>query len=217
MKLKKIASLALAGIMAVSMLAGCNGSSSSNTTEPENPVVPTTSGIAQYLNDMMSSTHKDLISFDESTAFRSNVLSVATDSSVITPNMIVSASDTTATKNTAVAGKIIEKYTNGTYNSSNDFNTWAGMTPTDASGVEYFVTSYVVDGDVNELTVADLIYSDLTGNLNALKSQVGGEDVVWSGDVAAVKVYNSRSADDTAWVIGVMVTKTVTNGTNTQV
>ena len=38
MKLKKIASLALAGIMAVSMLAGCN----SNPTDPETPTDPTT-------------------------------------------------------------------------------------------------------------------------------------------------------------------------------
>ena len=43
MKLKKIASLALAGVMAVSMLAGCSGK---NTSDPENPddnqvVVPT--------------------------------------------------------------------------------------------------------------------------------------------------------------------------------
>ena len=38
MKLKKIASLALAGIMAVSMLAGCNGSSSSSS-EPTTPSV----------------------------------------------------------------------------------------------------------------------------------------------------------------------------------
>ncbi len=41
MKLKKIASLALAGIMAVSMLAGCNGSNGGNggasSSEPTNP------------------------------------------------------------------------------------------------------------------------------------------------------------------------------------
>ena len=40
MKLKKIASLMLAGVMAVSMLAGCKGSA--NSGEEENPVVPTT-------------------------------------------------------------------------------------------------------------------------------------------------------------------------------
>jgi len=51
MKLKKIASLMLAGVMAVSMLAGCSGN---NTTDPENPddpiVVPET-GIVAAVND----------------------------------------------------------------------------------------------------------------------------------------------------------------------
>ena len=36
MKLKKIASLALAGIMAVSMLAGCNGAASNSGSSSEN-------------------------------------------------------------------------------------------------------------------------------------------------------------------------------------
>ena len=44
MKLKKIASLMLAGVMAVSMLAGCKGSA--NSGEEENPVVPTTGIVA---------------------------------------------------------------------------------------------------------------------------------------------------------------------------
>ena len=47
MKLKKIASLMLAGVMAVSMLAGC-----SNGTKPENPAEePVDNTIASYLND----------------------------------------------------------------------------------------------------------------------------------------------------------------------
>ena len=54
MKLKKIASLALAGIMAVSMLAGCNGSSSSSTTtDPE-----TTTGIVAAVNNGQDKTNE---------------------------------------------------------------------------------------------------------------------------------------------------------------
>ena len=46
MKLKKIASLALAGIMAVSMLAGCsNGSNSGNNENNDGNVTPVTSKI----------------------------------------------------------------------------------------------------------------------------------------------------------------------------
>ena len=60
MKLKKIASLALAGIMAVSMLAGCGeaASSSEPTTPPE-----TVTGAAAAINAELDN-NKDKISFD---------------------------------------------------------------------------------------------------------------------------------------------------------
>ena len=54
MKLKKIASLALAGIMAVSMLAGCNGSSGNGTNPPASSSEPTTTGLVMLLR-MLSS------------------------------------------------------------------------------------------------------------------------------------------------------------------
>ena len=47
MKLKKIASLMLAGIMAVSMLAGCKG----GTEKPENPEEVVDTSIARYFNE----------------------------------------------------------------------------------------------------------------------------------------------------------------------
>ena len=66
MKLKKIASLALAGIMAVSMLAGCKDGSSSS--EPTNPVTPVT-GAAAAINAELDET-KDQINYTESTVLR---------------------------------------------------------------------------------------------------------------------------------------------------
>ena len=53
MKLKKIASLALAGIMAVSMLTAC-GEGGSSSSEPTNPVVPAASNVAGYMNQLLS-------------------------------------------------------------------------------------------------------------------------------------------------------------------
>ena len=48
MKLKKIASLMLAGVMAVSMLAGCSGNTIDDTQKPEEPdVTPSTSASAE--------------------------------------------------------------------------------------------------------------------------------------------------------------------------
>ena len=52
MKLKKIASLMLAGIMAVSMLAGCKGNAV-NENPGEQPEEPTTSGYSAVFEDAM--------------------------------------------------------------------------------------------------------------------------------------------------------------------
>ena len=68
MKLKKIASLALAGVMAVSMLAGCG----TNNTKPgegegENPGVITPTGFSATLEDAVD-TKRDDITFKDDTA-----------------------------------------------------------------------------------------------------------------------------------------------------
>ena len=55
MKLKKIASLMLAGVMAVSMLTACGGNTTDDTQKPEEPnVTPSTSASAQTLVNNMS-------------------------------------------------------------------------------------------------------------------------------------------------------------------
>ena len=61
MKLKKIASLALAGIMAVSMLAGCKdgGSSSSSSSENTTPATGVSAEFASYLKDNKNVTFAD--------------------------------------------------------------------------------------------------------------------------------------------------------------
>ena len=66
MKLKKIASLALAGIMAVSMLAGCNG----NPTDPETPTDPTTpaTGVSASLYNELSLTAQRNITMSNSSS-----------------------------------------------------------------------------------------------------------------------------------------------------
>ncbi len=64
MKLKKIVSLALAGVMAVSMLAGCanNGGNGGNDSGKE-PVTQPATGVAAAFNDAQSSTNKAKVVF----------------------------------------------------------------------------------------------------------------------------------------------------------
>ena len=57
MKLKKIASLMLAGIMAVSMLAGCKSGNEEKPNEPETPVA---TGIASAVDGAIKELNKDV-------------------------------------------------------------------------------------------------------------------------------------------------------------
>ena len=65
MKLKKIASLALAGVMAVSMLAGCsgNGSDGDNNNGGNTVVEPGTSSIVTAFNDGQDEDNKVKVTF----------------------------------------------------------------------------------------------------------------------------------------------------------
>ena len=64
MKLKKIASLMLAGIMAVSMLAGCQTTSNDQPTQPEEPTNPVT-GYSAVLESKLSAHAQDKIDMSD--------------------------------------------------------------------------------------------------------------------------------------------------------
>ena len=72
MKLNKVLALALSGVMAVSMLAGCSNNSGNGGQEGEQPPVADTT-IAGVLNDKMSDEKVDYVSFDYSTELQAAV------------------------------------------------------------------------------------------------------------------------------------------------
>ena len=63
MKLKKIASLMLAGVMAVSMLAGCNSAPIDDNTDDDNGNVVTPTSIVTAVNNGQNATNKVKIDF----------------------------------------------------------------------------------------------------------------------------------------------------------
>lgn len=65
MKLKKIASLMLAGVMAVSMLAGCEGNT--KPTDPTDPIEPGTNGISAAVEERMTDEIPSYVDFKDST------------------------------------------------------------------------------------------------------------------------------------------------------
>ena len=63
MKLKKIASLALAGIMAVSMLAGCKDGGNGNSGSSSSGTTVTAAPIVSAMNNELSEKQKEQLSF----------------------------------------------------------------------------------------------------------------------------------------------------------
>ena len=66
MKLKKIASLALAGIMAVSMLTACDGKTVDNTPEQPKPQEPTTAGYSEIFQERLGAEADAKITMQDS-------------------------------------------------------------------------------------------------------------------------------------------------------
>ena len=68
MKLKKIASLALAGVMAVSMLAGCSGKGTTDPENPDDPIVVPETGIVAEVNNGQDQDNDAKITFTSSSS-----------------------------------------------------------------------------------------------------------------------------------------------------
>ena len=76
MKLKKIASLMLAGIMAVSMLAGCK--TGTTTDDEKNPTTPATPSVVTYANDALNAAQKEVFTFKANAELDTILKDVAT-------------------------------------------------------------------------------------------------------------------------------------------
>ena len=218
MKLKKIASLMLAGVMAVSMLAAC-GDNSSTTT----PVVPpvddntATSAISDALNDQLFSKQADLLSFesnsklaslldriaedDEDFEIRDNLVSGAGRPTLLNPGVDV---DIANIVNAAFNGTTpLVRMTNADIVVNHDDN-------------RAYLYVYTVDGSMQDVDqIARAVMNGVGGNgLQDHVYDVAGivdagtipqqTDYEYKGYAEMVKITNDNSSD-TAWVVAVLV------------
>ena len=82
MKLKKIASLMLAGIMAVSMLAGCSNGTKDDDNDMDDTITTTATGAAALLNDELSQASKNIVKFTNDSKLNDTLAKVTADLSV---------------------------------------------------------------------------------------------------------------------------------------
>ena len=215
MKLKKIASLMLAGVMAVSMLAAC-GDNSSTTT----PVVPpvddntATSAISDALNDQLFSKQADLLSFESNSKLASLLDRIAEDDEdfEIRDTLVNGAGRPTLLNPTGVDADIAN-IVNAAFNGTNPAVT---MTNADIAvnhnDNRAYLYVYTVDGSMQDVDqIARAVMNGVNGLQERVYDVVGivdngtiSQDYEYKGYAEMVKITNDNSSD-TAWVVAVLV------------
>ena len=219
MKLKKIASLMLAGVMAVSMLAAC-GESNSTTT----PVVPpvddntATSAISAALNDQLFSKQADLLSFESNSKLASLLDRIAEDDEdVEIRDDLVRGAGRPTLLNPFGADADVANIVNAAFNGTNPA---VNMTNVDIlvnhDDNQAYLYVYTVDGSMQDVDqIARAVMNGVFGNgLQDHVYDVAGivdngftperMDYEYKGYAEMVKITNDNSSD-TAWVVAVLV------------
>ena len=215
MKLKKIASLMLAGVMAVSMLAAC-GESNSTTT----PVVPpvddntATSAISAALNDQLFSKQADLLSFESNSKLASLLDRIAEDDEdfEIRDGLVNGATRPTLLNPTG-ADADVANIVNAAFNGTNPAVT---MTNADIAvnhdDNRAYLYVYTVDGSMQDVDqIARVVMNGVNGLQERVYDVAGivdngtiSQDYEYKGYAEMVKITNDNSSD-TAWVVAVLV------------
>ena len=224
MKLKKIASLALAGIMAVSMLAGCkdggNGNSGSSS-ENTNTVTGYSDVLADAVNDAVKD--KDFVTFQDNnadqTALQNSLNYLATNdiADVVrdhrTPVVVENGwADGWKQVRNYISNEL--KLANKNLNEGDMNLNWYTTYDKVNSDVKCGVI-YAVDGSVGINETIKQVASTLDDYLDDLDESVttSSDKLVWEYEyVVSVSVAERSVGDNSVNVVLVTVDRTVTNG-----
>ena len=226
MKLKKIASLMLAGVMAVSMLAGCStASNGDNNGEGEGENGGTTTGYSVTFGEKLSSDvkNKDYVSFADNAADQA-ALADALNNVGAMKTLIATMNDKITYLNDGVVVGMVEDFKDSAKLTRYGFNNGAGdvfnnkntLNRTTKVGSIYYVDGSVsMDKVLNQ--VADRLDSYFaTLDENGKIEDATGNEVTFDFDYTiSVSVVN-KTSDLIDWyngsvnVIAVTVTRTAT-------
>ena len=209
MKLKKIASLMLAGVMAVSMLAGCSGKSDSGN---EGVVVPSTSSIVTAFNDGQSEDNKVKVTFTADAE-----LDAALQKAVAMQGENVNDANTKANigKLIGVGGTLASNgtFTLNNWNVLSDKASKDGQIDTAMDVKVYGNKTYWTEADA--LNTAARAIDDVIGNLidSTRKGTPEGEkyyDYSYTGNASMVKV--DKANGTSIYVVAYTITRTAAEG-----
>ena len=209
MKLKKIASLALAGIMAVSMLAGCGEAASSEPTTP--PETTVTAGIADPMNKARNNYVKNNVEivYKESDSLTGQ-LQTAVEAVYKKSGDIETAAGNNSYAGAANANKAndvikeLKKVIPGTFVTNDKM-------PVNAEGTNKLIKVYTVGGNYGASDAGNLVGNSLNNVVTKDNMSLTGNNLkaTYSADVAAVKVTSRDDANVSAWVVAVVYTQSI--------
>ena len=217
MKLKKIASLMLAGIMAVSMLAGCK--TGTTTDDEKNPTTPATPSVVTYANDALNAAQKGVITFEGSTDLDAILKDVATNPDNLNSDKIE-----------AIFGDLAIRSSVGNTNSVvNDLRSAVGDKLTGEIAAGFNSNSvpadkasqkvnhvFAVSGALEEKEairrIVDGYDQYITGNYfpSFVTSNGDRYSCDYDAEISALKVTSPEHSEQSAWVVAIVITQNVT-------
>ena len=221
MKLKKIASLMLAGIMAVSMLAGCK--SGTTTDEEKNPTTPATPSVVTYANDALSGAQKNVLTFKSSADLDTILKDVATNADNLSSANIestfknnfapVESSVGTGTK--TLSDKVMDKLSGIVVNS---FNSVPADKVSQKSAIVYRISGALEEKVAIQKIVDHYADSYIKDDFfpDAVASSSTKYSCTYSAEISALKVESPEHNDQSAWVVAMVFTQNVKTQANAE-
>ena len=240
MKLKKIASLMLAGIMAVSMLAACGGNTVNDDDQNDDTIVtPVDDSFAAAINGELNTAQKNTLTITADSNLEAILNKVAdkfddhalqgTAGTVVTKFVLDSESTVPQDARHLMGLKndaSLTTYTNGSANPDGHATVgnagtagweWTYFAKNDS--VETTLDFIIVDGGQTEEGLAHEVADELEALMT--EHRMPGEAVVgtkdydydYTGHVASIKLDNLRG-DESFYVVAVEITKTPTEVVN---
>ncbi|OUN69043.1 hypothetical protein B5G12_11865 [Faecalibacterium sp. An58] len=232
MKLKKIASLALAGIMAVSMLAGCSNANNNNDDDQDDTVVvPVDDSLATAVNSELSAKVKNTLPITADANLEAALKAVADKIATadLINNSFITTSDTEDVRHlmgldkdaslTATANK---GYLQPLASKNQYEDTWKYFT--DVDSVKTTVDLIVYDGDLTEEGLAHKVAGDLEALINNERMPNDGTvnygpsgkktfDYDYTANIVSVKIDDMRG-DNSHYLVALKVVQTPTEVVN---
>ena len=216
MKLKKIASLMLAGIMAVSMLAGCEGkntTSGDDNKDEQNQV--TAASVADYANSLLSDKQKSIFEFENSAELTTALQKVAGNSKKFTSDEIEKYKDAYEREDVNALATELKNELKLDFDHGNT----KGLASTTTKGTKTATWVYGVSGKLAEDAAVQLVvnsWAPATMNDDSyFPATISGKlDCDYAAEISAVKVTAPDDSKVSAWVVAIVVTQTAVEVAN---